>query len=174
MAPTSALGYLREGYIHDIRGLRLEAIRVYDQGLNHVSTEDPAYQLVVKAKSSSEEALNYRLDFMSHLPPDILSNIVPRFVGNAALSSAKVYPYLDVSRTWQRVIPTMTSLHFYLRKPQTLDEGHDQLVSVSKHVKALTLKKCPKTINRLFYRASFDSLTELTIQGKKKEEDRDH
>ncbi|CDS08383.1 hypothetical protein LRAMOSA02331 [Lichtheimia ramosa] len=113
LAPTSALSYLREGYIHDMRGLRREAIRVYDQGLNQVSTEDPAYQLVVKAKSSSEEALNYRLDFMSRLPPDILSNIVPRFVGDAAISSAKVYPYLDVSRTWHRVIPTMTSLHFY-------------------------------------------------------------
>lgn len=165
LAPASAMGYLRGGYIYDMRGLRREAIRVYDQGLNHVSTDDPAYQRVVVAKSSSEEALNHRFDFMDRLPPDILMNIVPRFVGNGVLPSDKEYPYLNVSKRWHDLIPPIASFHFVIKQPKTLDQGHDHLVSVSRHVKALTLQSCPKTINRFFHRASFETLTQLTIKG---------
>ncbi|KAJ8654305.1 hypothetical protein O0I10_010001 [Lichtheimia ornata] len=165
LAPASALGYLRGGYIYDMRGLRREAIRVYDEGLSHVAIDDPAYQLVVNAKSSSEEALNRRFDFMDQLPPDILMNIVPRFVGNDALSSDKQYPYLNVSKRWHHVIPPIANFHFIIKQPKTLDQGHDHLVSVSRHVKTLTLQGCPKTINRFFQRASFEALTQLTIKA---------
>ncbi|KAJ8654299.1 hypothetical protein O0I10_009994 [Lichtheimia ornata] len=165
LAPASALGYLRGGYVYDMRGLRREAIRVYDEGLNHVSMDDPAYQLVVNAKSSSEEALNHRFDILDKLSPDLLMNIVPRFVGNDPLSSDEEYPYLNVSKRWHHLIPPIANFHFIIKQPKTLDQGHDHLVSVSRHVKTLTLQSCPKTINRLFQRASFEALSQLTIKA---------
>ncbi|KAI7873647.1 hypothetical protein K492DRAFT_200551 [Lichtheimia hyalospora FSU 10163] len=165
LAPWLAIGYLRKGYIYDMRGLRHEAIRVYDQELNSIPRDNPSYQLVANGRSSSKEALHHRLDLLTRLPPDILSNIIPRFVGNKALSSDKEYPYLDVSTAWRHLIPSVASLHFIVDQPYTIDHGHNQLVSVSKHVKALTLQNCPKTINRLFQRAFFDTLTQLTIQA---------
>ncbi|CDH60782.1 predicted protein [Lichtheimia corymbifera JMRC:FSU:9682] len=124
LAPTSALGYLRTGYVYQQQG---------------PSTDD-GYRLLETSCAAAMEAEANVIDFMSELPADIVSmTIVPFLFENYKLRHNSVCPYFYVCRTWRERILANNVFHFHLFRKYGLDCPDYDLLPCSPHFKRLTM-----------------------------------
>lgn len=151
LSPTSALGYLRAGYVYQQQGRQQAAIRIYKQGLQAVPSTDPGYSHLEASCGAALEAQEKRIDFMSKLPADIVSmTIVPLLFEDYPLRQDSTCPYFYVSPTWRDRILENNALHFHFfhSRPGADDPGYG-LLSYSPHFKALTMDQRRDWLNVL-------------------------
>ena len=75
-APTLPQGYLCLGKLLSMQGKQKAALKVYQEGLENVSTEDPAYGQLLQAKKTADEKNNQHFDLVSALPLEVKDEIV--------------------------------------------------------------------------------------------------
>ena len=94
--PTLPQGYLCFGKLLSIQGKQIRALLVYQEGLEKVPTNDPAYRQLLQAKKIADEKNNKRFDLVSALPLEVKDEII------SLLSEEERAELFDVSTTWSR------------------------------------------------------------------------
>ncbi|KAG2222694.1 hypothetical protein INT45_013508 [Circinella minor] len=96
-APTLPQGYLCFVKLLTMQGKQARALKVYQEGLENVPTNDPAYGQLLQAKKMADEKNNQRFDLVSALPLEVKEEIV------VLLSEEERVNLFDVSKiTWSR------------------------------------------------------------------------
>ncbi|KAG2217565.1 hypothetical protein INT45_006732 [Circinella minor] len=95
-APTLPQGYLCFGKLLTMQGKQTRALIVYQEGLEKVPTNDPAYGQLLQAKKMADEKNNKRFDLVSALPLEVKDEIV------SLLLEEERADLFDVSTTWSR------------------------------------------------------------------------
>ncbi|CDH54850.1 predicted protein [Lichtheimia corymbifera JMRC:FSU:9682] len=103
LSPSSGAGYLQAGSIQSLRGHYALALQIYDIALAHVPNGNPRHQLLVKTRTAAIKKMYKRIDFISKLPLDVVTqNIVPRILGGqSTVKLGGKCGYFDVCRTWR-------------------------------------------------------------------------
>ncbi|KAI7852231.1 hypothetical protein BDC45DRAFT_558791 [Circinella umbellata] len=94
--PTLPQGYLCFGKLLTIQGKQIRALLVYQEGLEKVPTNDPAYGQLLQAKKIADEKNNKRFDLVSALPLEVKDEII------SLLLEEERAELFDVSTTWSR------------------------------------------------------------------------
>ncbi|KAG2227939.1 hypothetical protein INT45_011962 [Circinella minor] len=133
-APTLPQGYLWYGKVLSMQGKQARALKVYQEGLIKVSTNDLAYGQLLQAKKMADEKNNQHFDFVSALPLEVKEEIVK------LLSEEERSNLFDVSTTWSQWLENCEKAWKYIYN----DHGHDGNIAVSQ-----VLPKVAKHINHL-------------------------
>ncbi|KAI9496818.1 hypothetical protein BDB00DRAFT_807325 [Zychaea mexicana] len=76
LAPSSSKGYLRIGELYAMQGKQGLAIDIYNKGIRTVPETDPGYARLSIQRQLSLDQQNYKIDFITELPFDILPKIM--------------------------------------------------------------------------------------------------
>lgn len=181
IAPTSPFGYLCAGRIFSYRGQHASAIKIYDDGLQHVPRLHDQYAQLLSAKAVSQQKINTRIDFFSWLPLEIvLSNLIPRiFDGQTVVDIGKEGRYLDVSRTWRERIAMADGFTFRVGTfPRSSSKGlsakeYDQLLDMAPYIKSFAVWGLHEGIaDHLTGGTTFTALKKLHVDGKERDTER--
>ncbi|KAJ8658033.1 hypothetical protein O0I10_006304 [Lichtheimia ornata] len=166
IAPTSSVGYLCAGRIFSDRGQHASAIKMYDDGLQHVPNSDDGYAQLVSAKAASQDQLNKRIDFVTCLPLEIVSsNVVPRILGGQKMMQiGPAEGYLDVSRTWRERIAMAGGLTFRVGPSPLSARTYDYLLDMAPFIKSFTVWGLHDgMVDQLTSRTMFTALKTLNV-----------
>ncbi|KAI8148977.1 hypothetical protein BJV82DRAFT_590255 [Fennellomyces sp. T-0311] len=161
--PNKVDGYLYAGTLYSIQGRQHNAIQVFEKGMELVSPDDPEYTLFKQLKGLADSLLQRRIDFIAHIPYDVLCNIIGYLDAPSAGNCTFVCRYwrntlLECPEPW-RVVNISRSAQNQLT-PLNL------LPTVSRHVERLSLldetKMNMKCIG-LFGKHKFSNLRSLDI-----------
>ncbi|KAJ8657994.1 hypothetical protein O0I10_006265 [Lichtheimia ornata] len=164
LAPSSALGYIREADIYSERGQQLQVIDVCDRGMMMVDAKDTQYDVLKRAKTDAEQRQNTRIDFISQLPLDVvITSLIPMFM-DGYLHWDKRCPYLYVSNLWRdRVFQCLDGSEF-----GTVFEVTDlsQVVRFARRIKILSVGEYTRGtwLGNLLRYNDFGSLQKLYVQ----------
>ncbi|KAI7847613.1 hypothetical protein BDC45DRAFT_610911 [Circinella umbellata] len=137
-APTLPQGYLCFGKLLSMQGKETRALKVYQEGLERLSTNDLAYGQLLHAKKMADERSNQHFDLVSALPIEIKDEIV------RLLSEEERSNLFDVSTTWSRWLENCPKAWKYI---------YNEDVAVSR-----ILPKIAKRINHLAITATMEEL----------------
>ncbi|CDS08360.1 hypothetical protein LRAMOSA02308 [Lichtheimia ramosa] len=116
--PQSPLGYLCAGDVYRQQCRQQKAIDIYSLGLKKASAQHPSYSSLIQAKEDATSQLEKRVDFISQLPIEIVSqHIVPTIMKHQPWDMYNQWPYLHVSQTWRDRLLQSVSLHYELDEP---------------------------------------------------------
>ncbi|KAI8144354.1 hypothetical protein BJV82DRAFT_607113 [Fennellomyces sp. T-0311] len=96
--PTIARGYIRLGRIYEMQGKQLDAIDIYNVGLQSVPTRSRDYSLIKNGKATATRRNKRRVDFISRLPVKITDEIITRLPEESKLLCLR-----GVSPVWSRI-----------------------------------------------------------------------
>ncbi|KAJ8657566.1 hypothetical protein O0I10_006630 [Lichtheimia ornata] len=141
IAPSSPLGSLCASGIETLRGQYASAIKLYGYGLKKVPRSHPQYEQLVKARAAAEDMNNKRIDFISKLPLDIVTqNIVPRLLQNeTTIHVENPSSYFDVCRTWRQRMAAANGLDFEIGPEDLSVEGFLRVWDMAPFLRSLTV-----------------------------------
>ncbi|KAI8145607.1 hypothetical protein BJV82DRAFT_604334 [Fennellomyces sp. T-0311] len=160
-APDSAAGYLRKGGLLSMYGQQDQAIKSYGIGLDSVPRETPDVDRLVIAMSTAMLLGEKKIDFITALPFEVISEIL------APLSESAKIECLMVSKAWrERTLDCATAWNQLI-----VDENHDQLTSfvtnIAPHVEFLTINTYLETTRSIYIKnlkeGQFKRLKSLTM-----------
>ncbi|KAJ8652817.1 hypothetical protein O0I10_011556 [Lichtheimia ornata] len=166
LAPSSGSGYLRAGSIHFRRGHYASAIKIYDTALQHVPNSSPRHQLLVRTRAAAINKKNKRVDFISKLPLNIVTeNIVPRILGGQLrVKLGKRCDYFDVCRTWRKRMAMAEGLEFEIGDEGLSKDGYQRISHLAPFMRTLTVAQPGnEMLSKITSRGKFESLQQLTI-----------
>lgn len=172
LAPTSSVGYLLAGDIHQMQGRQRAAVSMYEDGLANVSENEDGYTDLSKRRTDALHADSKRVDFISQLFLDNVVNVIFPIILDSELSPEEPCPYLYVCRTWRRRILEDYGLRFQVIISATsmIPNQQDQLVKFAGHVNSLTITDYSETANDhyadILGKTHFPKLNILAIYGK--------
>ena len=133
-APTLPHGYLCFGKLLSMQGKQARALKVYQEGLDKVPTNNLAYGQLLQAKKTVAKKNNQHFDLVSALPLEVKDEIVK------LLSEEERLNLFDVSTTWSQRLENCQKAWKYIYN----DHGSDGAIAVSQ-----VLSKIAKHINHL-------------------------
>ncbi|KAI7852716.1 hypothetical protein BDC45DRAFT_606977 [Circinella umbellata] len=133
-APTLPQGYLCFGKLLSMQGKQARALKVYQEGLDKVPTNNLAYGQLLQAKKTVAKKNNQHFDLVSALPLEVKDEIVK------LLSEEERLNLFDVSTTWSQRLENCQKAWKYIYN----DHGSDGAIAVSQ-----VLSKIAKHINHL-------------------------
>ncbi|CDS08361.1 hypothetical protein LRAMOSA02309 [Lichtheimia ramosa] len=139
--PQSPLGYLCVGEVYRQQCRQQKAIDIYSLGLKKASTQHPSYSSLIQAKEDATSQLDKRVDFISQLPIEIVSqHIVPTIMKHQPWDMYNQWPYLHVSQTWRNRLLQSASLHYELHEPSKVKvEDANQVDKFKDYIGSVTL-----------------------------------
>ena len=139
-APTLPQGYLCLAKLYTMQGKQIAALRVYEEGLENVPTDDPAYGQLLQAKKTADEKNNQRFDLVSALPLEVMDEIVTLLSGQERL-------YLfDVSKTWSQRLENCQDAWRDIYNECTDIVVAQVLPKIAKHISHLTISTTSKEV----------------------------
>ncbi|KAG2222691.1 hypothetical protein INT45_013505 [Circinella minor] len=137
-APTLPQGYLCFGKLLTMQGKHARASIVYQEGLEKVSTNDPAYGQLLQAKKMADEKKDHCFDLVSALPLELKDAIV------ILLSEKERANLFDVSTTWSRWLENCPEAWKYIYN-EDVAVSH-VLPKVAKYIKHLVFTEMTEEI----------------------------
>ncbi|KAI7852875.1 hypothetical protein BDC45DRAFT_570773 [Circinella umbellata] len=137
-APSLPQGYLCFGKILSMQGKQARALKVYQEGLEKVPTNDSVYEQLLQAKKRVDEKNNQHFDLVSVLPLEIKEEIV------LLLSEEERSNLFHVSTTWSQWLENCQKAWKYIYN----DHDYAGNIAVSQ-----VLPKIAKHINHLIIKA---------------------
>ncbi|CDS10653.1 hypothetical protein LRAMOSA11139 [Lichtheimia ramosa] len=167
LSSTSTIGYIREAMIYSEQGKQRHVIRVCNRALSIVNTNDHGYDTLQRIKIHAQQRANRCVDFISHLPIDILTTtLIPMFMkAGDRLDACKPCPYLHVSHLWRdRIMQHIDGLDFVIQERNEMDT-FPQLIEFAQHTKSLCVKKYSQGtwLGYLLRSNDFCSLQKLSV-----------
>ncbi|KAI7875487.1 hypothetical protein K492DRAFT_210895 [Lichtheimia hyalospora FSU 10163] len=165
MCPSSAHGYLCQGYIHMEQGRCTAACDVYNAALERVDKSDPSYDTIKTMKTMATQQVEKCKDFIGNLPMDIALVIIRQLL---------IYSYYDqqseyimVSSTWCDRFMESRHFQYTLSGNIRLDETNSRVIESLSHVRLLSFEYYQPSFFHLFEKHHFTLLTQLIIRGSK-------
>ncbi|KAI7874301.1 hypothetical protein K492DRAFT_200078 [Lichtheimia hyalospora FSU 10163] len=141
MCPSSALGYLCQGYIHMEQGQCTAACGVYNTALERVDKSDPSYDTIRTMKTTATQQVEKCKDFIGNLPMDIALVIIRQLL------------HIDPQ-----------DFRYTLTGPTLLDETNSTVIESLNHVRLLGFEYYKPSFYHLFEKYQFTRLTTLIIR----------
>ncbi|CDH57673.1 predicted protein [Lichtheimia corymbifera JMRC:FSU:9682] len=166
LAPSSALGYIREATIYSDQGKQRDVIDVCSKGLSMVDTKDPGYTMLQHLKATAEQQDNKRIDFISQLPADLVTKLIPMFMDDSWLSPSQPCRYLYVSKVWHDcIVKSPDGLRFLIEEEKK--DPLSQVVQFAQHTKVLNISSYYQGtwLSDLLRQHDFCSLRDVHISG---------
>lgn len=175
---SSAAGYLCEGDTYAQLGQQKMALAAYHKGLEAVTNDDPYYHRLVHGKAIADSAMNKRIDFLSQLPEDIVTNsIAPMLMGDLEMTLNDMpCNYMQVSQTWHERILRSNCIHLILQpkggtsiSDLSGSRQHERLKMIAPYVKSLSVVTTRSGSSYDYgdiHHVEFGSLRQLYINGK--------
>ncbi|KAJ8653658.1 hypothetical protein O0I10_010696 [Lichtheimia ornata] len=160
-APSSGMGYLCEGHVHQIQGRYEACMDICDRGLSAVPSSDSYYQQLVHMRSMAAKYNTLKVDFMKELPLEIIETIVHKLLAGVKVRPKQLCEYLSISRLWQqRILEYARDLHvvssgFYRFEEYVLKQSAPRITALTLQYEAAPYQ--------LFHRTQFPSLQSLTL-----------
>ncbi|KAI9492656.1 hypothetical protein BDB00DRAFT_788643 [Zychaea mexicana] len=166
-APTLSKGYLCAGELYRMQGKPLRAVEIYNKCLDIVGKQDKGYRELLQHREMAKEQHNRRIDFVSLLPLEIISDVITRLSTNTRSMC------LCVSKGWRRKItkcPDVWSELAVLDFENWVEPSavYTMLALTNNHVKELTVE-CPdkdrlyNTIIREMLKGGFKRLRSFSL-----------
>ncbi|KAI7853254.1 hypothetical protein BDC45DRAFT_606809 [Circinella umbellata] len=137
-APTLPQGYLCFGKLLTMQGKQARASKVYQEGLEKVSTNDPAYGQLLQAEKMADEKNNHCFDLVSALPLELKDAIV------ILLLEEERANLFNVSTTWSRWLENCPKAWKYIYNEDVAVSR--VLPKVAKYIKHLVFNEMTEEI----------------------------
>ena len=135
-APTLPQGYLCLGKLLSMQGKQIAASKVYQEGLENVPMEDPAYEQLLETKKTADKKNNHHFDLVNALPLEVMDEIV------TLLSEQERSGLFDVSTIWSQRLRNCQKAwkNIYIKHDHDGDIVVSQVLpNIAKHISHLTI-----------------------------------
>ncbi|KAG2217991.1 hypothetical protein INT45_006245 [Circinella minor] len=165
-SPKDPTGYLIAGHCYKDHGKQEKAIKVFNMGLNQVSTKHKEYEALRQGKQEAESRKNCRMDILGQLPLDIIHYIFDNYFDQDSIT-----PYSRICSTWRNIVLDYSK--FWKRisfgnrrsKNDMVSPHHMLLPSICQHVQEIEIicNSPLETLFELFRTIKFSKMRSLKI-----------
>ncbi|CDH59418.1 predicted protein [Lichtheimia corymbifera JMRC:FSU:9682] len=166
IAPSSGMGYLCAGHVHQLQGRHRACIAICDRGLSVVPSSDTYYQQLVDMRSMAVKHNSVYVDFIKELPGEIVEIIVDKlFTDGTRIGMDHLCQYLSISHIWRdTIVQSIRHLHLISEPGKDLVDSSGYILKhTAPYAAALTIKYEANSAYKLFQQYQFPSLRYLDL-----------
>lgn len=166
IAPSSGMGYLCAGHVHQLQGRHRACIAICDRGLSVVPSSDTYYQQLVDMRSMAVKHNSVYVDFIKELPGEIVEIIVDKlFTDDTRIGMDHLCQYLSISHIWRdTIVQSIRHLHLVSEPGKDLVDSSGYILKhTAPYAAALTIKYEANSAYKLFQQYQFPSLRYLDL-----------